>query len=42
VVRVVEQKDIAFVDVVAKELGHRLCRKGQGADMDRHVFGLCN
>src|SRR5271166_1083397 len=28
------------MDVVAKELGHCLCRIGQGADMDRHVLGL--
>ena len=40
VIGVVEQEDVALVDVVAKELGHRLRRKGQGADMDRHMLGL--
>ncbi len=40
VIGVVEQKDVALVDVLAKELGHRLRRIGQGADMDRHVLGL--
>ena len=42
VVRVVEQENITLVDVVTKKLGHRLRRKRQGADMDRHVLGLRN
>ena len=40
VIGVVEQEHIAGMDVVAKELGHRFRRKGQRADMDRHVLGL--
>ncbi len=40
VIRVVEQKDVAGIDVAAEELGHRLRREGQRADMDRHVLGL--
>ena len=40
VIGVVEQKDVARMDVAGEELGHRLCRVGQGADMDRHMLGL--
>ena len=40
VIRVVEQEDVARVDVAAEELGHRAGGEGQGADMDRHMLGL--
>ena len=42
VVGVVEEKDVAFVNIALKELGHRAGGKGQRADMDRHMLGLCN
>ncbi len=37
---VVQQKNIALVDVALEELGHRPGGIGQRADMDRHVLGL--
>ena len=40
VIGVVEQKDIALVNVVAEEFGHRPRREGQRPDMDRHMLGL--
>ena len=40
VVRVVEKEDVAGVDIALEEVGHRLRRPGQRADVDRHVFGL--
>ncbi len=40
VIGVVEQKDVARVNIVGKKLGHRLGRVGQCADMDRHMLGL--
>ena len=40
VIGIVEQKNVTLVDVAGEELRQRLCREGQGADMDRHVLGL--
>ena len=40
VVRIVQQEHVARMDVVAEELGDRLRRPGQRADMDRHMLGL--
>jgi hypothetical protein len=42
VIGVVEQKDIALVDVVTEEFGHCLRRMGQSADMDWHMLRLGN
>jgi hypothetical protein len=40
VIGVIEQKHVAFVDIVAKKPGYRFGSKGQGPDMDGHVLGL--
>src|SRR5207248_3486177 len=40
VIGVVEEKDVALVNIALKEFGHRAGGKGQRADMDRHMLGL--
>ena len=40
VIGIVQQKNVARLDVAGEEFADRPRRVGQGADMDRHVLGL--
>ena len=37
---IVQQEDVAGVDVVGEKVDHRLHRPGQGAHMHRYMLGL--